>query len=90
VSDGRLRRPRPLVTALEAVERLLVEDAGHQAEPLVEREFDPIADRDAGRFLPAVLERVETDVGQPRDRPARRPDADHAALLARAVGLVDG
>ena len=49
-----------------------------------------VADRDAGRLLAAVLERVKPDVGQARDRRAGRPDADDSALLARAVGLVDG
>ncbi len=49
-----------------------------------------VADGDAGRLLAAVLEGVEPDVGQAGDRRAGRPDADDAALLARAVRLVHG
>ena len=79
-----------LVTALQAEQRLLIEDATHQAEALVEGEASAIGDGDASRLLSAVLERVQPDVGQARDRLARRPDADDAALLARTVWVVEG
>jgi hypothetical protein len=41
--------------------------------------------RDAGRFLAAVLERVQREVCEPGDVLLRRVDAEHAALVARAV-----
>ena len=38
-----------------------------------------VADRDAGRLLAAVLQRVEREVGQPRDVAVGRVDAEDAA-----------
>ena len=81
----------PLVSvALQPRERLLVEDLAHQPQPLVQREPRAIAGGDPGRLLAAMLQRVQADVGEARHRVARGVDADHAALLARAVGIEDG
>jgi hypothetical protein len=90
----RRDRPSSSVAILQALEGLLIEDACDESEPLVERQPLTVADGDAGRLLPAMLERVKPEVREPCDRPARRPDADDAALLAGApmkvLGLVDG
>jgi hypothetical protein len=83
VADRGSWRPVGVIAALEAQERLLVEDAADQTEALMERQACPVADGDAGRFLAPVLEGVEPDVGQSCDRLAWRPDADDAALLVR-------
>ena len=48
-----------------------------------------LGDRHAGRLLPAVLERVEREVGQARDFAARREYAEHPALVARSVTLIE-
>ena len=61
---------------LEGVERGLVEDLRDQAHVLVDEDLPPVADRDAGRLLAAVLEGVEPEVGQLGDVLARRPDAE--------------
>ena len=65
--------------ALERLERRLVEDLGHQAHVLVDQDLAAVADRDAGGLLPAVLQRVETEVGQLGDFFAGGPDAEDAA-----------
>jgi hypothetical protein len=56
----------------------------------MKREAMSVADGDAGRLLPAVLEGVECEVGEPRQRRPRAPDTHHAAFLARTVRLVGG
>ncbi len=48
-----------------------------------------VTDRDPGRLLPTMLQGVEAEIGEAGDRQARGVDADHAALLARTVGLVE-
>ena len=59
-------------------------------ESLVQREAGAIAGGDSGRLLAAVLQRVQANVGEAGHRLAGGVDADHAALLARAVGIEDG
>jgi hypothetical protein len=56
----------------------------------VQAELSAIGDGDAGRLLPAMLEGMEAHVGDLRHRRAGSPHADHAALLARTVWIVDG
>ena len=69
---------------LEGVEGGLVEDLGHEPHVLVDR--DPLAVRggDARGLLPAVLQRVETVVGQLGDVLAGSPHAEHAARVLGA------
>ena len=45
----------------------LIEDLAHEAHPPHDAEVTPVAGRDACRFLPAVLERVETEVREARN-----------------------
>ena len=72
--------------ALERLERGLVEDLGDQAHVLVDQDLAAVADRDAGRLLAAVLERVEAEVGELGDVLAGGPDAEDAAgVLGSAV-----
>ena len=65
----------------------LVEDLGDQAEILVDHHAGAVADRDAGRLLAAVLQRVEPEVGELGDLFARRPDPEDAAGVLRAGPL---
>ena len=90
MADRRLRRRGRIVAAVEAVERLLVEDAADQPEALVQAQPRTVADGDARRLLAAVLERVQPDERGARHWRARPPHAHDAALLARSVGLVEG
>ena len=48
-----------------------------------------LAGGDPGRLLAAVLERVEREVGEAGDVVAGRVDAEHPALVARAVAVVN-
>ena len=71
---------RPI--AREAAQGRLVEDIVHQAELTEDRDLSPVAGGDAGALLAAVLERVQGEVGEPRDVPPRGVDRDNPALLA--------
>ena len=81
VADGQV--------AAQRVEGRLVEDLRHQAHVLEDHDLGAVADRDAGGFLAAVLERVETEVGELGHLLARGPDAEDAAgvLGATFVGV---
>jgi hypothetical protein len=67
--------------ALERLEGRLVEDLRHESHVLVDQDLPAVADRDAGGLLPAVLQRVETEVGQLGDFLAGGPDAEDAASI---------
>ena len=86
-AGGRVARVADREVALERVERGLVEDLRDQPHVLVDQDLAAVADRDAGRLLAAVLQRVETEVGQLGDVLAGRPDAEDAARVARALFL---
>jgi hypothetical protein len=64
---------------LERLERGVVEDLGDQAHVLVDQDLPAVADRDSGRLLAAVLERVQAEVDELGHLFARRPDPEHAA-----------
>ena len=74
--------------ALQRAQLLLVEDLVD--EPLVAHRHDVAAlgRGDARRLLAAVLERVEREVGEPRDLAPRGADAEDAALVARSIAEV--
>src|SRR3712207_7928326 len=63
-------------SALEALQRRLVEGLRHQPHVLVDEDLPAVAHRDAGRLLAAVLQGVQTEVGQLRHVVPRRPHAD--------------
>jgi hypothetical protein len=68
--------------AVEAVQLLLGEHLRDEAEVAENRQAPAVGDCDPGRLLPAVLERVEAEVREPRDVAARGADAEHAAHQA--------
>ena len=73
--------------AAQCGQRWLVEDLGDQAHLLVHHDPAAVADRDARRLLPPVLQRVQPVVGELGDVLARRPDTEHAAGVSwRRVG----
>ena len=75
---------------LQSAQPLLVEHLVH--EPLVAHRHDVAAlgGRDAGGLLPAVLERVQREVGETGDVAPRGADTEDAALVARSVAEVGG
>ena len=76
--------------AAQRAQLLLVEDLVDEAE-LTQRHDVPayVGGGDAGRFLTAVLEGVEREVGQSRDVVAGSVDPEHAALVAWPLALVE-
>ena len=79
VADGQV--------ALERGEGGLVEHLRDQAHVLVDQDLPPVADRDPGGLLPAVLQGVEAEVGQLGDVLAGRPDPEDATGVLRALVL---
>ena len=71
--------------AAQRRERALVEDLGDQAHVLVDEDLLAVGGRDAGRLLPAVLQRVEAEVGELGDVLAGGPDAEDAAGVLRPL-----
>ena len=65
----------------------LVEGLGDQAHVLVDEDLAAVADRDPGRLLAAVLQRVEPEVGQLGDVLARGPDPEDSAGVLRPLLL---
>ena len=84
-AGGRVAHVPDRHVAGERPQAALVEDLGDQAEVALGGDVAALAGRDAGRFLAAVLEREEREVGEPGDVVLGRVDAEDAALVARAV-----
>ncbi len=70
---------------LERREPALVEHLGDEAHVLHDRDGLAVAHGDPGGLLAAVLERVEPQVRQVRDRLAGRVDTEHAARVGQAL-----
>jgi hypothetical protein len=68
----------------QAFQGRFVEDLRHQAHIFVDKDLAAITDRDAGRFLTTVLERIEAEVGQLGDFFARCPYAKDPARVLGA------
>ena len=83
---GRIARLAYCQVAGEGHQGALVEDVGDQAHVLDHREGLTVADRHARRFLAAVLQGVEAQIGQVGDRHARGENPeDTTGLLGRVV-----
>ncbi len=78
-AGGRVARVPDGNVTVQAVQRLLVEDLGDETELAHRREAAALGDGDPRRFLPAMLEREEAEVGQARDVALGGPDAEDAA-----------
>ena len=70
---------------LEGVQGLLVEHLGDQSEILEDHDLTAVRDGDAGRFLPAMLQRVQAVVRQLGDFLAGRPHPENATFFLRAL-----
>ena len=65
--------------AAQAAELLLVEDLGDEPEVAQPRQPPVLGDGDARRLLPAVLQREQAEVRQPRHVAVGGVDAEDAA-----------
>ena len=81
VPDGHL--------ALERLQLLLVEDLGHEPHVAHGHDLAGVRRRDPGRFLAAMLQGEQREVGEPGDVALRREDAEDTALVARTVPVVE-
>jgi hypothetical protein len=68
--------------ARKRLELPLVEDVGDEPHLSEDREPRTVGDGDPGRLLPAVLQREQPEVRQPRDVALLRPDAEHATHVS--------
>ena len=69
---------------------VLLEDLGDEPERALRDDVAAVVGGgDAGRLLAAVLERVEREVREARDVVTGRVDPEDAALVTRAVALVE-
>jgi len=74
------------VTAAERLQRGLVEHLRDQAHVLEHHRLAALGHGDPGRLLPAVLQRVQAEVGELGDLLARSPDAeDPAGVLGSSI-----
>src|SRR4029450_9753499 len=65
---------------------VLVENLGDQAHLLVHHDLGALADRDAGRLLPSMLQGVETEVGELGDLFVGGPNTeDSTGVLRRFI-----
>src|SRR5258708_729786 len=69
--------------ATERIEHGLVEDLRYQAHVLEHDDPGAVADREAGRLLAAMLQRVQAEVGKLGHVLARRPDTENPAGIPR-------
>ena len=82
-AGGRVARVADRELAVQAGQVLLVEHLRDEAEVAQRREAAVLGDGDPGRLLAAVLERVQAEVGEPRDVAAGGVDAEDAAHQRR-------
>ena len=75
--------------AVERLQLLLVEHLRDESGLAQRRDVAALAGGNAGRLLPAMLERVEREVGEARDVMPRRVDAEDSTFIARTVALVE-
>ena len=69
----------------EGVQGDFVEDLGHEPHVFVDDDPLTVAEGDARGLLAAVLERVETEVGQFAYFVAGSPDPEHSAGVLRSA-----
>ena len=88
-AGGRVAHVADRHVALQRAQLLLVEDLVDEALVAHGHDVAALGGGDARRLLAAVLERVEREVGEPGDVVLGRVDAEDAALVARAVAVVE-
>ena len=88
-AGGRVADVADRHVALERPQLLLVEDLGDEARVAHRRDVAALAGGDPGRLLPAVLERVEAEVGEAGDVVAGRVYAEDAAFVTRSIAIAE-
>ena len=86
-AGGRVAHVADRHVALQRPQLLLVEDLGDEAELAQRGDVAALAGGDARRLLPAVLERVEAEVGEAGDVAAGGEYAKNPAFVARAIAI---
>ena len=71
----------------ERREVCIAEHLVDEAEVLAHHNRATVAHSDAGRFLTAVLQRLQAEIREPRDIAPRSPYAEDPALLVKGVGI---
>jgi hypothetical protein len=74
---------------LQRTQLLLVEDLVDEALVAHRHDVAVLGGRDARRLLAAVLERVEREIGEAGYLATGRDDAEDAALVARAIAVIE-
>ncbi|GGR82135.1 hypothetical protein GCM10010284_14330 [Streptomyces rubiginosohelvolus] len=70
--------------ALEGTQRRFVEDLRDQSHVLEDQDLGPVAHCDARGFLSAVLQGIQSEIGELGDLFARSPDTEDAASVLGA------
>ena len=86
VAGGRVARVPERRVAGKARKHFGLKNIGHQAHAFFEMQFAPVARNDSGRFLAAMLQRVEAEVSHLRGF-GMAEDAAHAAVIVEPVVL---
>jgi hypothetical protein len=73
--------------ALQELEIALMEDLGNQAHVTVDEDLLAVAGSDSRRFLSAVLQGIEPEVGEFGGFLAGGPDSEHTAFILRSAVL---
>ena len=71
--------------ALEGTQRRFVEDLRDQSHVLEDQDLRPVAHCDARGFLSAVLQGIQSEIGELGDLFARSPDTEDAAGVLGAL-----
>ena len=72
----------------QALQHVLVKNLAHQTHVLVQAHLLPVKDGDARRFLPPVLQGIETEVAEAGHGLIRRQHGEDTAGFLGAVGSV--
>src|SRR5579872_2887547 len=86
VAGGGVARVAESCVAGKPRQNLRLKNIGHQAHAFFEMQIAAVARNDACRFLPAMLQRVEAEVGHLRGLRVAE-DAAHAAVVVKPVVL---
>ena len=88
-AGGRVAHVADRHVALQRPQLLLVEDLGDEAGVAQRGDVAALTGGDPGRLLAAVLQRVESEVGETGDVVAGSVYAKNPAFLARAVAVAE-
>ena len=73
--------------ACQTLQNLVIKNLRDEPHALVQGESITIRDRDARRFLSAMLERKETEEGEPRNIETMPKDPEDRAFLSQIIHI---